>query len=226
MDNKELYLRQIKQLFWDNEINPEMHQLERFANYADLIVQKNEIVNLISRKDIENVVENHLFICALINKYLPERTRKFIDIGTGGGFPGIPLAIMNPMMRGVLVDSIAKKTEAVQEFREKLMLGNIQVENSRVEDKEFIEKYQNSFDLVVSRATVPLIILFRYAIPLIKDKAFLVALKGGNLDEEIKKAEMKYKAYIKKMTIFEMAYKPSNLKNEKDKKLIVIELVK
>lgn len=226
MDNKELYLRQLKQLFWDNEMSPEMHQLERFANYADLIVQKNDDVNLISRKDTENVVENHLFICALITKYLPEKSRRFLDIGTGGGFPGIPLAIMNPLIRGVLVDSIQKKTDAVNEFREKLMLGNIQVENSRVEDDEFIEKHKNSFDLVVSRATVPLIILFRYALPLIKDKAYLVALKGGDLSEEIKKAEMKYKAYIKKMTIFEMAYKPSNIKNEKDKKLIVIELTK
>ncbi|MDO8549733.1 MAG: class I SAM-dependent methyltransferase, partial [Ignavibacteria bacterium] len=81
-------------------------------------------------------------------------------------------------------------------------------------------------DLVVSRATVPLIILFRYAFPLIKDKAFFMALKGGDLDEEFRKAEMKYKAYIKKSTVFELYYKPNNVRNQKGKKLVLLELSK
>lgn len=226
MERQELYLQQLKKLFWENEINPELYQMERMAHYAELLVDKNDKINLISRKDCENVIENHIFISAFISEYLPDRVNRYLDIGTGGGLPGIPLGIIRPMMRGVLVDSTGKKIDALSEFIDHLKLGNVKAENCRVEDQEFVDKYKNTFDLVVSRGTVPLIILFRYALPLMKDKAYMIALKGGKLDEEIKKAEMKYKSYIKKMTIFEMAYKPSNKKNEKDKKLIVVELNK
>jgi 16S rRNA (guanine527-N7)-methyltransferase len=95
-----------------------------------------------------------------------------------------------------------------------------------VESPEFIEKYKETFDLIVSRAVVPLIILLRYSLPLVKDKAFIVAMKGGNLDEEFQKAELKYKSFIKKSTVYELAYKPTNLRNKKGKKLVVIEVQK
>ena len=95
-----------------------------------------------------------------------------------------------------------------------------------VESEEFKSKYTDNFDLVVSRATVPLIILFRYSLPLIKEKAYIAAVKGGDLMEEFKTAELKYKAHIKKSTIFELSYKPSNTRNEKGKKLMLIEINK
>jgi len=226
LDIQEQYLRELKQLFWANSLTPDMYQLERLAKFASLLTKKNETVNLISRKDIKNIIENHVFISALISEYLPEKTSKFLDIGTGGGFPGIPMAIMNQFLRGVLVDATAKKIEAVHEFISQLKLSNIIAENNRVEDEEFKNKYANSFDLVVSRATVPLIILFRYALPLVKNKAYLISVKGGNLQDEFTKAEMKYKAYIKKSTIFDLSYKPNNIRNIKGKKLIVLELSK
>jgi len=200
--------------------------LERLAHFAALLREKNETVNLISRRDIKNIIENHVFISALISEYLPDKGTKFLDIGTGGGFPGIPIAIMNQFLRGVLVDSTAKKIDAVREFISKLKLSNIVAENNRVEDEKFKEKYANSFDIVVSRATVPLIILFRYALPLVKNKAYIISVKGGKLDEEFAKAEMKYKSYIKKSTIFDLSYKPNNIRNTKGKKLIVLELSK
>ena len=131
---------------------------------------------------------------------------------------------MRPEMKGILVDSTGKKIEAVKEFVSRLKLSNVTAINDRVESPEFILKYKESFDLVISRATVPLIILLRYALPLIKEKSFLVAIKGGDIDEEFKKAEMKYKAFIKKSTIFELYYKPSNIRNQKGKKLILLEL--
>ena len=226
MDYQEQYLRELKQLFWANSITPNIYQLERLAHFAALLREKNETVNLISRRDIKNIIENHVFISALISEYLPDKGTKFLDIGTGGGFPGIPIAIMNQFLRGVLVDSTAKKIDAVREFISKLKLSNIVAENNRVEDEKFKEKYANSFDIVVSRATVPLIILFRYALPLVKNKAYIISVKGGKLDEEFAKAEMKYKSYIKKSTIFDLSYKPNNIRNTKGKKLIVLELSK
>ena len=220
------YLKELKTYCWENGFTPEPTRTERLAYFADLVVQKNKKMNLISKRDVDSIIEKHVFISAYITKYVPEKVTRFLDIGTGGGFPGIPLAIMRPDLKGVLADSTRKKISAVQEFIDKLKLSNVVAENSRVESSEFKEKYTNTFDLIVSRSTVPLIILFRYSLPLIKEKAYMLAMKGGELTEEIKKAETKYKAHIKKSTIYELAYKPTNLRNIKGKKLVLLELQK
>ncbi|PJA95677.1 MAG: 16S rRNA (guanine(527)-N(7))-methyltransferase RsmG [Ignavibacteriales bacterium CG_4_9_14_3_um_filter_34_10] len=226
MNKQEQYFRELKSFFWENNMPPDEFQLERLAYFASIITKKNEELNLISRSDVKNIVENHIFLSCLIKKFFQYKFTKFLDIGTGGGFPGIPFAITSPMTSGVLVDSIAKKTTAVQEFVDKLKLLSVKVENMRVESPEFIAKYKESFDLIISRATVPVIILVRYSLPIIKERAFILAIKGGDLQAEIKTAEIKYKAHIKKATTFEMAYKPSNIRNEKDKKLVMLELIR
>lgn len=226
MDKQEKYLRELKKLFWENDLNPEIYQLERLAKYAQLLVEKNEKVNLISRKDIDNIIENHIFISAFVKEYFPERVNRFLDIGTGGGLPGIPLAILNPMMRGVLVDSTAKKINAVNDFIKTLKLSNVTTSNYRVESEEFKEKYKNKFNMVLSRGTAPLIVLLRYSLPLLKEKGYVLAIKGGDLNGEFSTASTKYKAYIKKHTIFELSYKPNNIRNEKNKKLVLLEVNK
>ncbi|PIQ09296.1 MAG: 16S rRNA (guanine(527)-N(7))-methyltransferase RsmG [Ignavibacteriales bacterium CG18_big_fil_WC_8_21_14_2_50_31_20] len=226
MEKENQYLIELKKIFWENDIHPSEDQLERMARYAELLVGKNKIVNLISRKDEAKVIENHIFISAFVAGYMPERVTKFLDIGTGGGLPGIPFSIMNPLLRGVLVDSTKKKIDAVSEFVKTLKLSKIKAINSRVESPEFIEEYSQKFDLIVSRATVPLVILFRYALPLIKDRAYIMAIKGGDLTEEFRTAKIKYGSYIKRHTTFELAYKPSNLRNANEKKLVLMELIK
>ena len=218
MDSQDHYLKELKHFFWENNLGSDLYQLERLAQFAALVVAKNKKINLISRRDVQNIVERHIFLSAYISEFIPERINTFLDLGTGGGFPGIPLAITNPLMRGVLADSTGKKIEAVREFVDKLKLSNVVAENGRVESDEFKSKYSDYFDLVVSRSTVPLIILFRYSLPLIKEKAYMIAVKGGDLGNEFKTAEMKYKPYIKKSTTFELAYKPTNPRNEKNKK--------
>jgi 16S rRNA (guanine527-N7)-methyltransferase len=225
-DKQDQYRKELNVFCWENGFNPEPTRTERLAYFSQLVIEKNKKINLISKRDIDSIVEKHVFISAYISKYLPEKVTKFLDIGTGGGFPGIPLAIMRPDIRGVLVDSTSKKVEAVRDFIDKLKLSNVIAETHRVESEEFISRHGNSFDLIVSRATVPLIILFRYAVPLIKDKAFLFAMKGGDLTEELAKAELKYKSFIKKSTIYDLHYKPSNIKNQKGKKLVLLELEK
>lgn len=226
IDVQNEFQKELLSFYWENGLNLDTMKAQQLAYFADLVVQKNESVNLISRRDVNKIIENHIFISSYITKFIPEKCFNFLDIGTGGGFPGIPLAIMRPEMRGVLIDSTGKKIDSVQEFIDKLKLSNVVAENERVESQEFISKYSDSFDLIVSRATVPLIILFRYALPLIKDKAYIVAIKGGDLADEFKKAELKYKAYIKKSTVFDLSYKPTNVRNQKGKKLILLELNK
>lgn len=226
LDVQEQFHRKLNSFYWENQFSQDPMKIDKLAYFAELVAEKNESVNLISRKDVDSIIENHVFISTLISKYIPEKCSNFLDIGTGGGFPGIPIAIVRPFINGVLVDSTKKKIDAVKEFIDKLKLGNVTAENDRVESPEFIARHSDSFDLILSRATVPLIILFRYALPLIQEKAFLIALKGGDLEEEYIKAEMKYKPYIKKSTIYELNYKPNNSRNSKGKKLVVLELHK
>lgn len=226
IDIQEQYLKELQSFCWENGFNPGPMKVERLAYFAELVAEKNESVNLISRRDIASIVEKHIFISSYISKFIPDKCSNYIDIGTGGGFPGIPISIVRNDLRGVLVDSTGKKIDAVKEFIDKLKLSNVVAENDRVESPEFVTRYNEYFDLVVSRATVPLIILFRYALPLLKEKGFIMALKGGKLDDEYKKAELKYKAYIKKATTFELFYRPNNIRNQKGKKVILLEINK
>lgn len=223
---REKFANELEVLFRENGVPAEPNQIEKLAYYAELVLDKNEEVNLISRKDTASIIENHIFHSALIAKYIPEKSGSFLDIGTGGGFPGIPLGILMGNLKGTLVDSTGKKIEAVKFFINNLMLGNLAAESARVESPEFKEKYKDAFDLIISRATAPLIVLCRYAIPLMKNKALMIAFKGGDIAEEIKTAETKYKSYIKKLTVLELKYKPGNARNEKEKKLVLIELTK
>ena len=226
VDVQEQYYKELQLFYWDNGFNPDSMKIERLAYFAELVAEKNDKVNLISRKDVDSIIENHIFLSSYVTKYLPEKCTHFLDIGTGGGFPGIPLAIMRPEIKGVLIDSTGKKTDAVKEFVDRLKLSNVTVINDRVESPQFLSDYPETFDLIISRATVPLIILLRYALPLVKEKSFLAAIKGGDLEEELQKTVLKYKAYIKKSTIFELSYKPSNVRNQKGKKLVLLELQK
>ncbi len=226
LNKQQEFQKELQNFFWENGLTSEVTKTDRLAFFTHLVTEKNKDINLVSRTDLDNIVERHVFLSAYITKFFPDKVSKFIDIGTGGGFPGIPIAIMRPDLRGVLVDSTAKKVDAVKEFIDKLKLSNIVAENFRVESNEFIEKYKEQFDLIVSRATVPLIILIRYALPLVKEKSYILSIKGGDLNEEFSKAELKYKSNIKKSTVYELAYKPGNPRNEKGKKLLILELQK
>lgn len=222
----EKYYKEIQTLANINDIFLTENELIKLAKYSELLVAKNSIINLVSRKDIENVVENHILHSLLILKYLPKTKYSYLDIGTGGGLPGIPFAITYTESNGLLADSINKKINSVNEFISALELKNVRGICTRVEDKIFIEQYKNSFDLLVNRATAPLSDLLKYFIPLAKQNATLAILKGGDLTEEINQANLKYKLYIRTLKIFDLAYKPTNIENGKEKKLILAEISK
>ena len=90
---QEQYLKELKTYCWENGFTPEPTRAERLAHFSELVVDKNKKINLISRRDIDSIIEKHIFISAFITKYIPAKTTNFLDIGTGGGFPGIPLSL-------------------------------------------------------------------------------------------------------------------------------------
>jgi len=162
-------------------------QLQQFAALKDLYSDWNEKINVISRKDIDSLYERHvlhsLAIAASVN-FNPGT--EIIDIGTGGGFPGIPLAIFFPEVQFLLADSIGKKLKVVQAVADAIGLKNVQVQHTRIEDIK-----NRKFDFAVSRAVAPLADLWRWARPLLRTGHSseeygngLICLKGGDLAEE------------------------------------------
>ena len=165
------------------------HQLEQFAALKDLYVEWNEKINVISRKDINNFYEHHvLHSLSIARQFSFPDGYSIIDIGTGGGFPGIPLAIFFPEVKFHLTDSINKKLKVVNEVANAIELTNVTTQHTRAEDIK-----DKKFDVAISRAVAPLKDLWHWSRPLLKKKPIdqpqkisgLICLKGGDLSKEI-----------------------------------------
>jgi 16S rRNA (guanine527-N7)-methyltransferase len=163
------------------------NQLQLFKQHQELITEWNAQINVISRKDMESFTERHVLHSLAIFKFLPFQSgSKILDLGTGGGFPGVPLAIAMPDVEFLLVDSIGKKIKVVNEVASNLGLKNIRAMHTRVEN------VKEKFDFVVSRAVAPTNELLtwtqnKYSTA---DKNGipngLICLKGGDLKDELK----------------------------------------
>ncbi len=161
-------------------------QAEQFAQLDALYRDWNSKINVISRKDIDNLYEHHVLHSLAIAKWIPfQPDTTILDVGTGGGFPGIPLAIMFPQCQFVLVDSIGKKIKVASEVAKALGLTNVVCKQERVEEEK------EKFDFVVSRAVMPLPDLVKLVRKNISNKHRnaipngLIVLKGGNLQAEV-----------------------------------------
>lgn len=164
-------------------------QQEQFAALGPLYEDWNKMINIISRKDIGQLYERHILHSLAIARLIDFNPgTRVLDIGTGGGFPGIPLAIFFPAVQFTLVDSVGKKIKVVNAVVEGLQLENIKTLQARGED------VNGKFDFVVSRATASLKELVEWTKGKIKKESShslkngIIALKGGTLDEEIKAA--------------------------------------
>ncbi len=168
-------------------------QIEQWKMLMPIYKEWNEKINIISRKDIDSLYEKHvlhsLSIAAVFNF---EPGSKIIDIGTGGGFPGMPLAIFFPEVQFHLVDSIAKKLKVAQAVVDVLELKNVTVQHIRVENIK-----NKKFDYAISRAVAPLKDLWKWSKPLLYKRADmkypngLICLKGGDLTTEIAESNLK-----------------------------------
>ena len=170
-------------------------QIEQLKILNDLYAEWNEKINVISRKDMDNFYLHHVLHSLSIAtqfEFAPQTT--ILDLGCGGGFPGLPLAILFPDTNFYMVDSINKKLKVVQEIASSINLKNITVHHTRFED---IKKQK--FDTVVSRAVAPLKELWKWSRPLLKKSPAinentpngLICLKGGDLTLEIQESGCK-----------------------------------
>lgn len=183
--------------FWTicaaNGIILEVWQIQALERYARELQYWNQRVNLISRQDIDHLYERHFLHALSALKYiqLPERAR-CLDIGTGAGLPGIPLAIARPDIHMLLVESAAKKARLVALFASHTGLRHLQVKRARVEELSAEPAFRGAFDYAFARAVAPLETLLHWSQPLLKPSGVLVAYKGGELDRELCAAQQRF----------------------------------
>lgn len=172
---------------WEIELSDK--QVEQFSVYGDFLREYNEKVNLTSLTEEKDIIEKHfldsLSLLQLVNL---RPALRVIDIGTGAGFPGVPLLIMEPNLNLTLLDSLQKRLVFLKELLAKLGLS-AHLLHCRAEDGGRHAKYREAYDLATARAVAPLRVLLEYSLPYIRSGGHFLAMKGPSLTEELEEAK-------------------------------------
>ena len=167
-------------------------QEQQFMKYYQLLLEWNQRVNLTSITDYDDVINKH-FLDSLCLVKIPDviggKKKKVIDVGTGAGFPGVPLKIIFPEIQLTLLDSLNKRINFLNSLVEALELDEVTAIHGRAEEAGRNKKYREKFDLCVSRAVAHLSVLSEYCIPLVREAGDFISYKSGNVQEELKEAQ-------------------------------------
>lgn len=166
-------------------------KLDQFSTYYELLTEWNSFMNLTAITKFDEVLKKHFVDSISLAKAFPDIKDKeytLIDVGTGAGFPGIPLKIVFPKMKVVLLDSLNKRVSFLNEVIDQLQLSDTEALHGRAEDYAKKKEYRESFDICVSRAVANLSILSEYCIPFVKPGGFFVSYKSEKITEEFENA--------------------------------------
>ena len=171
------------------QINISPEQLNQFNRYYELLIEWNEKINLTAITEVHDVAVKHFLDSLLAAKMIDSFAGKtLIDIGTGAGFPGVPLKIMEKDLNVTLFDSLQKRLKFLDLLIQELGLEKIKTIHGRAEDGGQNKDLREKFDLATARAVAKMPVLLEYALPFVKVEGFFIALKGPELDEELKEA--------------------------------------
>lgn len=192
----------------NNEIDLSDKQLEQFQIFYDYMIEMNQVMNLTSITEEDEVILKHFYdSMSVVKHYDFNQGENVIDVGTGAGFPGIPLAILLPGIQFTLIDSLNKRITFLKDVVEKCGLKNVECIHSRAEELAKDEKYREKYDICVSRAVANLSILLEYCIPFIKKGGKFISYKSISSEEELsasKNAQNKLCCKLKNNISFEL----------------------
>lgn len=172
------------------DISLKEKDIDKFILYKELLKEWNEKINITAIKDDEEIdIKHFLDSITLINTGLFNEKIRVIDVGTGGGFPGLPLKIINDNIDLVLLDSLKKRINFLDEVISKLKLNNVETIHGRAEDYGKDDNYREKFNIATSRAVASLDILSEYTLPFVKVGGYFIAMKGEDIEKELKNAE-------------------------------------
>lgn len=183
-------MKQLELALLQLNIRADQAALEKYKKYMEGILEWNEKVNLTSITEPEDFIKKH-YIDSLLSVNCREfkNAKRIIDVGTGGGFPGIPLAIAAPDKEFVLMDSLNKRIKIINELCESIGIDNVTAVHARAEEMARNKKHRESYDLCVSRAVANLTTLSEYCLPFIKKGGWFLAYKGPDTEQELKDAK-------------------------------------
>ena len=174
----------------ENGIELNDRQIAQFNLYYELLTEKNKVMNLTAITEYNDVVKKHFIDSMMISRIVDMRKISTLcDVGTGAGFPGIPLKIVYPHIHLSLVDSVGKRVNFLSEVVEKIGLEDVETIHSRTEDLAHNQKYREKYDLVTARAVASMNVLSEYCIPYAKIGGYFAAYKSGNIEEELNNAQ-------------------------------------
>ena len=185
-------------------------QIQKFNAYYELLIEWNNKINLTTITEYDDVVSKHFIDSILICGFIDLSGKKIIDIGTGGGFPGIPVKIISPDTDIVLLDSLNKRVNFLNEVISELKLEKIEAIHGRAEDLAHDKNLRGKFDYSISRAVANLSTLSELCIPFLKKGGTFISYKSENTDEEIKDAESAIKILGSKIERVEESIIPEN----------------
>lgn len=187
MEKEEFYMKMQESAKKIN-IDLSVEQLWKFYRYMELLIEWNEKINLTAITDPEEIILKHFIDSLTIYKYI-KKDSKIVDVGTGAGFPGIPLSIVDSSFKITLVDSLNKRLIFLENIVKELELQNVELVHARAEEFGQNKKYRESFDVATSRAVANLSTLSEYLIPLVKINGKCICMKASEAGEEIKEAK-------------------------------------
>lgn len=162
------------------------YQLGQFCKYYEMLIEKNKVMNLTAITEWEEVIDKHFIDSISLVKAVDLTGKKYVlDLGCGAGFPGIPLKIVFPEMKIVLLDSLNKRILFLQDVIRELQLENVEALHGRAEDYAKKAEYREQFDYCVSRAVANLTTLSEYCLPYVKVGGKFISYKSGKVKEEI-----------------------------------------
>lgn len=212
----------MKKLMNEIDVDITENQISKFYDYMNLLLEWNEKINLTAITKPDEIILKHFVDCLTIQKYI-EANKKIVDIGTGAGFPGVPLAIMNDRCRFTLVDSLNKRINFLNEIKDKLNLKNVSAIHSRAEEFDQNKMYRENFDIAVSRAVANLCVLSEYLLPAVKVGGKVICMKGSQIEEELNDAKFALKELGGKVKLVDEFLLPGT---DMKRNVVVIEKVK
>ena len=166
------------------------NQKKQFIRFYELLVEWNKVMNLTGITEYEEVNEKHFVDSVSLVKAIDiNKVETVIDVGTGAGFPGIPLKIVFPHLKMVLLDSLNKRIQFLNTVIDELGLSDIQTIHGRAEDFAKKPEYRETFDLCVSRAVANLATLSEYCLPYVQNEGYFIPYKSGEIDQEVEQAK-------------------------------------
>ena len=165
------------------KVNLEKKNIESFFKYKDILLEWNKKMNLTAIEDDREIIIKHFIDSISVVPFIKTEIKKIIDVGTGAGFPGIPLKIIMKNLDVTLLDSLEKRTKFLNEVINKLNLKDIKAVHSRAEDKGMSKDFREKFDLALARAVANLPVLLEYCLPFVKVGGTFIAMKGSNIEE-------------------------------------------